>query len=108
ANVLCTGTDDNIAPMGGRGVGGAQVCGMGGIGGIGGGLAVVVTGEVKPVAAGGKVTAANAPVRRSRGAANRRTTADKSARARSRRPPRMPAIAVRISSTLANRRSRSG
>lgn len=88
ARVLCTGIGDNVAPTGGRGVGGAHGCG-GGAGGIGGGF-VAVTGDVIPVAAGGSVTAANAPVRRSRGAASRRTVADKSARARSMRPPRTP------------------
>ena len=61
-----------------------------------------------PTTAGGNVTAANAPVRRSRGADNRRTKADRSARARSIRPPRITWIAARISPTLANRRLGSG
>src|SRR3954463_10176163 len=104
AKVLCTGTGDNTAPAGGFGIGGAH----GRAGGGGGGGVAAVIGDTVSALAGGSVTAANAPVRRSRGIARRRTKADRSARARLSRPPRIACSAAFISATLPNRRSRSG
>ena len=83
------------------------MCGAGVGGGIGGGL-VASPATSCPTTAGGNVTAANAPVRRSRGAASRRTSADSSARARSIRPPRIACIADPHLFDAREARARSG